>query len=101
MKNIKRIETAVKEILEENKEARDDDFILIAEVYNKLVPECINLPFSVVMLGHNELKLPVQASITRARRKIQAQYKELRASKKVQEARKAEEEEYKNYSRVV
>ena len=96
---IKRVETLVKTILEENKETRNDDFILIAEVYYRLIPDVVHLPFTLVMLSHSDLKLPSLESITRARRKIQEKHEYLRASKKIQEIKKRQEQQYKEYAR--
>lgn len=99
MNKLKRVENIVKQVLEEIEEARSDDFILVAEVYHRLVPECINMPFSTVMLGHKELKLPVQASITRTRRRLQAKYEELKPSIDKQIKRVEESARYIEYSK--
>lgn len=100
MSKLKRVEPVVKEVLEQNEESRSDDFLLITEVYYKLKPECIEMPFSVVMLGHKYLNLPYFESIRRTRQKLQAKYKELRPSEKVQEARTNKQSEYIEYSRM-
>lgn len=99
MNKLKRVENAVKQVLEEVEAARSDDFLLVAEVYYRLVPECTNMPFSTVMLGHKELKLPVQASITRTRRRLQEKYEDLKPSEDKQIARIEESARYIEYSR--
>lgn len=99
MSKIKRVESLVKSILELDPEARNDDFKLIAEVYYYINTETGKLPFNVVMLAHKDLKLPSLESITRARRKIQAEYDYLKASKEIVEIRENEEEEYRRYAR--
>lgn len=99
MSKIKRVESLVKSILELDPEARNDDFKLIAEVYYYLNNETGKLPFNVVMLAHKELKLPSVESITRARRKVQAEHENLKADKKTEKIRINEELEYRRYSK--
>ena len=96
---IKRVEELVKEILEEYPTTRNDDFILISYVYFKLCPEIADIPFAIIMLEHQEFGLPSFKSITRARRKIQAEYNDLKPKKEIQDIRKLEEQEYINYSK--
>lgn len=99
MNRIKKLEPIIKEVLEEVEEARSDDFLLVAEVYNRIVPECANMPFAAVMLGHKSLKLPYFESIRRTRQKLQARDESLKPSEAVQIARVAKEAEYIKYSR--
>ena len=100
MSKIKRVESLVKSILELDPEARNDDFKLIAEVYYYINTETGKLPFNVVMLAHKELKLPSVESITRARRKLQAEYEYLRPNEIISEIRENEEQEFRRYSRI-
>lgn len=98
MSKIKIIEPLVQSILEKNEEARKDDFLLVAEVYYSLVPEVADCSFTSVMLSHKEFKLPSFEGITRARRKLQREYEDLRPSEEVLKHRKQKEEEYKEYA---
>lgn len=98
MSKVRVVEPLVKTVLEENEVARNDDFVLIAEVYYKLNPVCARLSFATVMLGHKELKLPSIASITRSRRKLQRIYEYLRPNKEVDAIRADEENEYIDYA---
>lgn len=98
MSKLKKIEPIVKKVLEESELTRSDDFLLVAEVYYRLVPECANMPFSAVMIEHKSLGLPYFESIRRTRQKLQASYEELRPPKKVQDARLNETAEYIDYS---
>jgi hypothetical protein len=98
MNKFKKIEPLVKSILEKNEQARKDNFILIAEVYYSLVPEVADYSFTAVMLSHKEFKLPSFESITRARRKLQREYEDLRPSEEVQTARLNETKEYIDYA---
>ena len=98
MAKLKQTENIVKIVLEENKDAREDDFVLITEVYYRLIPNISKISFSVVMLGHKELGLPSFETITRTRRKLQEKYSYLKPSKKIQDIRKKEQLEYISYS---
>lgn len=98
MNKLYKVEEMVKEVLEEVPAARDDDFVLLAHCYYKLNPEVVGTPFNVVMLGHKEFGLPPFESITRARRKLQANNEELRATKEVETARLNKTADYINYS---
>lgn len=98
MSKIKKIEPLVKSILEEDKEARKDDFLLIASVYNRL-SNIKGLSFNLVMLGHKELGLPSLETITRARRKLQAEYEYLRADEETEILRTNEETEFRRYAK--
>lgn len=99
MNKLKRVENAVKQVLEEVEAARSDDFLLVAEVYYRLVPECINMPFAAVMLGHRSMKLPYFESIRRTRQKLQAKYEELKPSEDKQRKRVEESARYIEYSK--
>lgn len=94
---IRQLEKFVKEVLIEVPESRDDDYILIAEVCNRIQPAVGHLQFNVCMLGHKEMGLPSFESITRCRRKLQAEYEELHSSKYLQKLRKEQEEEIRKY----
>lgn len=98
MSKLKKIEPIVKKVLEEQELTRSDDFLLVAEVYYRLVPECVNMPFGVVMIGHKNLKLPYFETIRRTRQKLQADYENLRPNKEIQEARINKTSEYINYA---
>ncbi len=85
------LQPIVKEILEHNVIAREDDFILIGMVYYKLHP--VDYTFSYIAKHHKELKLPSFESITRDRRKVQEAYPEL-VSEEAKEIRREEEIKY-------
>ncbi|MCQ2087670.1 MAG: hypothetical protein MJZ37_06350 [Bacilli bacterium] len=99
MKNLKSVEAMVKKALEEYPEARSDDFILIARVYEQINPMFMFDNFSYIMTNHKDLHLPCFESIRRTRQKLQSKYEELRPSKEAQEFRTAAEEAYIEYAR--
>lgn len=94
-----KMKDTVKEILTNNIESRGDDFILIAEVYDKLKPEIRGYALDYVLRHHKEYKLPSFSSIVRARRKLQEIYPELEPTKKIKDIRSAEEREYRAFAR--
>lgn len=101
MSKMKNIENLVKQCLEENKKAREDDFILILNVYDKILPPQVDrysLNLISLFTNHKFYKLFPFESITRARRKLQNKYPELQAEKIIVEARSQEEVEYRNYA---
>lgn len=75
---MKDLQTVVKEVLREHKDARDDDFHAIGWVYKALKPEVMNMPFKAVMWNHKQLELPSFETIRRTRQKLQHDYPELR-----------------------
>lgn len=84
---LKQVKQLVQEVLENNQEARKDNFILVANVYEKLgVP--INIQFNVLINEHKERKLPSFESICRARRSVVKIYPELNGNEEI----RAEEE---------
>ena len=80
-----KVEDLVKEILEKYAKARDDDYYLTYKVIERTTPEDLDRPYGEILL---ESKKEISfKTIERARRKVQSKYPELKASKKVQEAR--------------
>lgn len=99
MNKLYKVEDIVYQVLKEVPEARKDDFVLVTEVYNRIQPLINNVSFNQVMLAHKELGLPYFESISRARRRLQSIFEELRPSKEVQEARDEEQLIYREYAR--
>lgn len=95
-KNQLLLETLVYEVLTDYPKARDDDFELVLGLYSILCPQLLEINFGSILKEHKEYSLPSFESITRARRKVQAQHKEL-ASQKTLRKRQELCEEYKEY----
>lgn len=87
----------VKEELEQNEDCRNSDATLIMEILKRFHLSN-NTPISVVLDGITSKKIPPFESITRARRKVQELYPHLSASKKVEEHRINNEQEYIEFS---
>ena len=96
---ISKIEPIVKDILEKNVVARNDDFILVGDVYNKINKNISKMPFLYILANHTEFSLPSIESITRCRRRLQSKYEHLRANKKTRKIRMEEEIKFREYAR--
>lgn len=98
---IKEVANIVKNILETNKEARENDNLLYIEVVYAINPNLVTSNFRYVFENARDLGIPPFESVSRSRRKLQEQHEELRASKKMQEAREDKQEEILDYVREV
>ena len=99
MTNLYKVEGLVKNILETYEDTRNDDFVLIYRVYKEINESAmVRELFFEVMLNHKKYGLPAFESITRARRKLQAEYEELRAKKIVTDERINKTSDYINYA---
>lgn len=94
---LKNLEKIIKEILEKDKLARTDDCYLILEVIRILYPSEMGKTFAQVMFGAKNKGISFE-SITRARRKVQAKYPELK-DEETSEIRNREQKEYIEFSR--
>ena len=91
MKDLYKIEDIVRHILIEYPATRADNFLLIAEVYSyidmRINDPLYPLSFFEVMKNHTRYNLPSIESITRARRKLQAEDESLQPELKVKRMR--------------
>lgn len=90
---------ATRQVLKTYPNTRNDDGFLVSKVIETMNPAIKGLKFNFVMENRKALGLPSFETITRARRKIQANHPSLRAIKQVEEARADLEEEFKAFSR--
>lgn len=95
MAQLHKVQGLVYQALTEKPETRADNFLLILEVYGKLINEHMSL--KTVLENHTLLGLPSIESITRARRKLQEKYPELKTPAAVA-IRAGEEAEYRAYA---
>jgi hypothetical protein len=94
---LNQIKAIVGRVLEAHEEARKDDFVLFALVCDEMgVPS--NFDFRTMLREHKLFGLPSWESVSRARRKIQAEYRELTDAKTV-EKRAEEIPVYKEFAR--
>ena len=96
---LKKLTEVVEEILRTDELARKDDCYLILEVIRVLFPYVVGKRFADVMTNAQSKGVSFEG-ITRARRKVQQKYPELK-DRKIEEIRKKEEEEYREFSREV
>ncbi len=97
MAKLKSTEKIVLTVLEESTQARQDDYVLMFLVCEKLNKDILDKPFGMAMYNHKILNMPNWETVTRCRRKIQAERPDL-ANPKTVEKRKKEEEEYRAYA---
>ena len=71
MKRLKKIEDVVLKALEENKKAREDDFILYGAVLKRLGVDLRNTNLYDFLATAKQNKMPTFETCSRARRKIQ------------------------------
>jgi hypothetical protein len=93
---MRKLEDIVLETLQKSVPSREDDFVLINEVYKRLGIYTDLLNFDYLTKHHIELDLPSYESITRARRKIVEARPDLKSAAEI---RKAEEKAYRDYYR--
>ena len=105
-KQLKNTTELVKYILEHDVRARNSDSFLYLKVIRIMAerkghaePKYISV--DDFLLNMKEWGYPPFESVRRSRQKIQKQYPELRACKKVEEARAENELEYRAYAREV
>ena len=93
MKNLKTIEKKVRAVLEKNEDARNDDMVLYLALCNACLKDAGAMPL------HKYLGLPSFESVSRTRRKLQAQHPELAGSRPVQKMRATGEKAYRRYAK--
>ena len=94
---LKNLEKTVEEVLRNDELSRKDDCYLILEVIRRLYPFEVGKTFANVMFNAKNKGISFE-SITRARRKVQKKYPELKDDE-VSEIRDKEQQEYVEYNR--
>lgn len=95
---MEKVETLVKNALERNKSAREDDNLLYIEVISQINPALINVNFLMTFMNARKMGLPAFESVSRARRKLQAENENLRGSSENQKAREERQLDMFEYS---
>lgn len=96
-KRLEEIAKIVEKILRNEELARRDDCYLILRVIEYLYPGETGKTFANVMLNAKEKNISFE-SITRARRKIQGEFPELK-DRETSNSRNIEQNEYREYAR--
>jgi len=105
MKKLLNTTKLVKGILKENPETRDDDNLLwleaiIEAAYEKDCTYALDWGISSIMHNIRALGLPTFESVSRARRKLQEKYPELRGSENARRGRADKEQTVKEFARL-
>ena len=79
--------------LQQDEQTRDSDTKLYMRICAHLNAPAIHMPFCDVIGNLKELGLPSIETVTRLRRKVQAEHPEVRASEKVTQWREVKEEQ--------
>lgn len=98
---LQKLEDTVKVVLESNMSAREDDFILVLSVYEKLLSYSDyvdTMSFRELLTNHVALDLPPFESVTRCRRKLQQEYPDLKSTIGTQMIRTNETATYIEYA---
>jgi len=91
----------VKQILEQDKKARNSDVYLYIKVCESINPEALNKPFIEVQAHLNEYGIPPISTVARTRRKLRRAYPDLAGNSDVEAQRTLNEEDFKAYARKV
>lgn len=97
MQNLKTIEQKVRAILELDADARNDDMTLYVRICDTYIKGISHQKMNVVLLQYKLLGLPNFESVSRIRRKLQANYPELMGSTRIQQNRTEQERVYRVY----
>lgn len=102
-KNLYQITKLVKEILENSKPSRNSDTYLYLQVIYKIgLIKGIDvnaMPVTEFLLKRNELGFPCYESVSRARRKLQADFPELCGNETVEAQRVVNERIFRDYAK--
>ena len=99
MRYLKTIERKVRAFLAQNEDARNDDMVLYRVLCNACLKDAGALPFAEIMTQYKYLGLPSVESVSRTRRKLQAQHPELTGCRPVRNNRSADEHEHRRYAK--
>lgn len=99
MGSIYKTDKIVKEILKTKPGTRDDDFFLFLEYFRYINPKLIDKPLEEILILHKWYGIPSFETITRARRRNQQKYFELKGKKEIQKLRKQQEDNFVFYAK--
>lgn len=101
MRNPTKITDIVLGILERDRDARNSDDKLYFEVCKQINPDILGASFGHVLTGFKGYGVPAYESVGRARRLIQAQRPDLKATDAVRDRRLENEMIYEDYSKTI
>ena len=89
----------VKDILENNPDARNSDDYLYYKVCERINAIYLNLPFWKVIMNRKKYGFPAFESVRRTRQKLQATHPEFAGDGNVEAGRMLNEEVFRDYAR--
>ena len=98
-KEIETTERIVKKILIKDKKARNSDNYLYIKVIKYLNNGAEERPFNEVMINLKKMGLPCYETVSRTRRRIQAEHPELWSDATIKRYREEAEKDFEDYSR--
>ena len=98
-KEIRKTAKVVREILETDEKARNNDDYLIFSVCTAMNPKCAGLSFETVMMNRKELGLPVFETIRRTGQRTREMNPELAGNDVAEAARDLSEEVFRDYAK--
>lgn len=101
MNKIANVANQVKQVLTDNPETRNNDYKLWIKVIELDVDKkpLLFSDFRYIVGNLRALGIPNFETVSRARRKVQEQYPELRATEKTRKFRAEKEEEFKEFAK--
>ena len=99
--NIKNVANMVKEVLTEHPDTRNNDYLLwvkVIELDQDKSPLLIE-DFRKVVANLRVLGIPNFETVSRARRKLQEKYPDLRATEETRQFRSEKEQEFKDFAK--
>ena len=101
MDDLKNTENIVRAILQDNPDARNSDNILYEAYIGKVNPWVLVRPVRDYFLYFSDFGLARFESVSRIRRKLQEEEKELRGVEQVQKWRRENEKEFREYAKEI
>lgn len=99
MKDLMDLTGLIKKILIEQEDARNSNWNLYYAVCMAKNPSVMNAKFGTAIKSHDAYGLPPFESVARCRRKIVAEYPELKGSEDVEGGRWSSEQTFKEYAK--
>lgn len=98
MSELRNTTKMVKYVLEKEPRTRNSDNLLWLEVIKLVNQGVLRMPMAIVLQSLKDYNLPSIETVGRCRRKLQAEFPELRASKAVEEFRSGREEAFREWA---
>lgn len=98
VKQLRKLQKIVKEILTDNPKTRGDDDLLYTKVLQKMKINLSDYNAKDFILGYRKLGIPTIETVGRCRRKVQATNEELKPTPQIGLKRKKLENSFYNYA---